>query len=35
MATVCPISLAQYLNLGPPAPEMNALPLNQQKSLFQ
>ena len=35
LATVCPISLAQDLNLEPPAPETNALPLNQQKSLFQ
>ena len=32
LATVCPISLAQDLNLGPPAPEMNTLLLNQQKS---
>ena len=34
LATVCPISLAQDLSLGPSAPNMNALPLNQQKSLF-
>ena len=35
LATVCPISLAQDLNFGPPAPKTNALPPNQQKSLFQ
>ena len=34
LATVCPISLAQDLNFAPPAPETNALPPNQQKSLF-
>ena len=35
LATVSPISLSQDLNLRLPAPEMNALPLNQQKCLFQ
>ena len=35
LATVCPISLAQALNLGSTAPETNTLPLNQQTSLFQ